>query len=71
MNRRIIGFDTDEHGEARAELDCGHYQHVRHRPPLISRPWVLTAEGRASRLGAELDCKLCNDAPRGTDSESE
>jgi hypothetical protein len=61
MKRRIVGFDTDEHGDWRAKLECGHYQHVRHAPPLISRPWVLTEEGRRSRLGFELDCKRCDE----------
>jgi hypothetical protein len=61
MKRRIIGFDLDEHGEWRAELECGHHQHVRHNPPLVSRPWVLTEEGRASRLGLELNCKHCDE----------
>jgi hypothetical protein len=61
MKRKITGFNQDEHGDWRAELDCGHCQHVRHQPPLISRPWVLTEEGRASRLGYELDCKRCDE----------
>ena len=34
-------------------------QHVRHEPPLQSRPWVTTREGRASQLGAELWCVRC------------
>jgi len=66
MKQKITGFNQDEHGDWRAELDCGHCQHVRHRPPLISRPWVLTEEGRASRLGFELDCKRCDE--EGEDS---
>ncbi|PYS47446.1 MAG: DUF3565 domain-containing protein [Acidobacteria bacterium] len=45
----------------RAVLDCGHLQHVRHDPPLNVRHWVLTEEGRASRLGFELDCKRCDE----------
>ena len=61
VKRQIIGFDTDEHGHFRAELDCGHFQHVRHDPPLTTRPWVLTEEGRASRIGFELDCKRCDE----------
>lgn len=27
---------------------------------MTSRPWVLTPEGRASMLGTELDCVLCD-----------
>jgi hypothetical protein len=61
VKRQIIGFDKDEHGEWRAELDCGHFQHVRQDPPLTTRHWVLTEEGRASRIGFELDCKRCDE----------
>jgi len=61
VKRRIIGFHTGEDDHWRAELDCGHFQHVRHDPPLTTRTWVLTEEGRASRLGIELDCKLCDE----------
>ena len=61
MKRRIIGFETDEHGDWRAAIACGHFQHVRHDPPLTTRHWVLTLEGRVSRLGYELNCKLCDE----------
>ena len=61
MKRQIIGFDTDEHGHWRAELECGHFQHVRHDPPLSTRSWVLTEAGRASRLGVVLDCQRCDE----------
>lgn len=54
MKRKITGFHTDEEEHWVAELECGHYQHVRHNPPWIKRPWVITAEGRAHALGAEL-----------------
>jgi hypothetical protein len=60
MKRKIINFDRDDLGDWRAELDCGHYQHVRHKPPLISRLWVLTAEGRREKIGVELECKKCD-----------
>lgn len=55
MKRKIVAFDKDEENDWRAELDCGHFQHVRHQPPLISREWVLTEAGRREKLGAELD----------------
>ena len=55
----IVGFHADSEGYFVAELACGHTQHVRHRPPLESRPWVLTEEGRASKIGAELPCPPC------------
>jgi len=37
----------------------GHTQHVRHNPPWQLRPWVVTDEGRLSKLGYELHCKKC------------
>ena len=58
--RKIIAFHQDEHGDWVAELDCGHNQHVRHNPPWTTRPWVLTPEGRAARLGHSLPCPLCD-----------
>jgi tellurite methyltransferase len=60
MQRAMVGFDRDDEGHYRALLDCGHRQHVRHDPPLVERPWVLTGEGRASRLGQTLDCVRCD-----------
>ena len=60
MRRAITGFDTDEENAWRAKLECGHYQHVRHDPPLRTREWVLTEEGRMSRIGQELDCPKCD-----------
>lgn len=59
IKRAIIGFHLDDHHDWVADLECGHTQHVRHRPPWQVRPWVITAEGRASRLGAQLRCKKC------------
>jgi len=61
MKQRIVGFERDDEGHWRASLECGHRQHVRHDPPLVTRAWVLTEQGRASRLGLELDCKLCDE----------
>lgn len=61
--RAITGYSQDEEGDFVAELSCGHTQHVRHRPPWQMRPWVQTAEGRASKLGVELECAFC-DMPR-------
>jgi tellurite methyltransferase len=68
VKRRITGFRLDEQGDWVAELECGHAQHVRHRPPLLLRPWVTTEAGRTSRLGVELDCARCD---TGTASEPE
>lgn len=60
MQRSIEGFHQDELADWVAELTCGHGQHVRHKPPFWSRPWVLTAEGRAEKLGLPLDCVRCD-----------
>lgn len=60
MDRRIVGFHQDEAGDWVAELDCGHGQHVRHDPPWTSRPWTLTAAGRAGALGQTLPCRKCD-----------
>ena len=60
MQRAITGFHQDELADWVAELACGHGQHVRHKPPFWVREWVLTAEGRAEKLGVELGCVLCD-----------
>jgi hypothetical protein len=60
MNRKITGFEKDEEGHWRANLECGHRQHVRHDPPLTTRPWVLSEADRAARIGWELYCKHCD-----------
>lgn len=69
MRSKIIGFHQDVHGDWVAELACGHQQHVRHHPPWSTRPWVLTAEGRQEKTGAELECPECE--PRDTPPEGE
>ena len=61
MRQRIVGYHQDEEGHWVADLACGHGQHVRHNPPLVSRPWVTTGEGRNSHLGTELNCKRCEE----------
>ena len=60
MQRTITGYLRDDEGVWVAELECGHNQHVRHRPPFPQRPWVLDESQRAARVGAELDCPLCD-----------
>jgi len=65
MKRPIVGFHKDDEGHWVARLACGHNQHVRHNPPWQNRPWVRTESGRRSRIGAQLDCKKCDEgAPR-------
>ncbi len=65
MIRRITGFHQDEEQHWVAELECGHTQHVRHDPPWQTRTWVVTVEGRQSRIGDDMNCLLCEaDAAR-------
>jgi hypothetical protein len=63
MNQPIIGYHQDDQGDWVADLACGHGQHVRHQPPFISRPWVLTEDGRQQYLGTILNCKKCEEWP--------
>ncbi|HEY2686018.1 MAG TPA: DUF3565 domain-containing protein [Steroidobacteraceae bacterium] len=60
MNRRISGYTQDEEGDWIAQLECGHRQHVRHKPPWINREWVTTPEGRSGALGMILNCNECD-----------
>ncbi|HEY7398375.1 MAG TPA: DUF3565 domain-containing protein [Gaiellaceae bacterium] len=61
MERTIVGFHRDDRGDWVAELDCGHNQHVRHRPPFENRPWVVDPERRAGMIGEPRECPLCDD----------
>ncbi|WP_455217263.1 DUF3565 domain-containing protein [Kaarinaea lacus] len=61
FQRSIIGFHQDEQGDWVADLECGHTQHVRHRPPWQERSWVISEEGRNQRLGQTLPCKKCQE----------
>lgn len=64
--RRITGFYQDEEGHWAARLSCGHGRHMRHRPPMEDRPWVLNEETRRPHLGKELPCLRCaNGEPVG------
>jgi Protein of unknown function (DUF3565) len=69
MQRAIVGFDQDEVGDWIALLECGHRQHVRHRPPWHERPWVLTQQGRAQQLGSPLQCRICDEEAAEDGSE--
>lgn len=60
MQRPIVGYRKDEEEHWVALLSCGHPRHVRHDPPLVSRPWVLTEEGRNAQLGTMLRCVRCD-----------
>jgi hypothetical protein len=61
MEQPIIGYHLDAEGHWVADLACGHKQHVRHNPPMVARPWVLTEAGRNGRLGLRLNCKRCDE----------
>jgi len=58
-SRRMVGFHQDEEQHWVAELECGHFQHVRHDPPWQNRPWVVSQEGRHFILGQSLRCVKC------------
>jgi tellurite methyltransferase len=60
VQRPITSFALDQEAHWTATLSCGHLQHTRHNPPILERPWVLSEEGRASRIGTELDCFRCD-----------
>ena len=62
MQRTIAGFHQDEAGGWVAELSCLHGQHIRHNPPFRLAPWVLDDAERATRIGAPIDCPLCDRA---------
>ena len=59
VSRRIVGFFADEEHHWVARLECGHNQHVRHTPPWMNRPWVMTPEGRVNAVGQVLPCRKC------------
>src|SRR6185369_10251199 len=60
MHTKIRGFHQDVQGDWIAELACDHGQHMRHNPPWLLRDWVTTEAGRQSKLGADIDCPLCD-----------
>lgn len=63
MKRTIVGFRRDDRGDWVAELECGHGQHVRHRPPFENRAWVLDPGRRAAMIGKPRECPLCDVCP--------
>ena len=58
--RGIVGFAVDSVGDWVALLECHHLQHMRHRPPWRSVPWVEDAAERERRLGTTMNCPLCD-----------
>ncbi|MBU2871722.1 DUF3565 domain-containing protein [Colwellia sp. E2M01] len=61
MQQAICGFHQDDENHWVAELGCGHFQHVRHKPPFINRLWVVSFSGRKSMIGHKLKCKKCDE----------
>ena len=61
MEQAIVEFFQDDENHWVAKLACGHTQHTRHDPPWQSRLWVVTSEGRATRVGTTLNCKKCDE----------
>lgn len=55
-----MGFHQDEEAHWVADLECGHGRHVRHDPPFVERPWVLSPRTRAEHLGDSFDCVRCD-----------
>lgn len=60
-HRTIIAFFQDEEAHWAARLSCGHGRHMRHRPPMEDRPWVLDPHKRGEVIGQELPCFKCRD----------
>jgi hypothetical protein len=60
MEQMITGFHQDDAADWVAELACGHFQHVRHNPPWVRRPWTATEERRNEMVGVKLNCKKCD-----------
>jgi tellurite methyltransferase len=60
MRTTIQSFHQDDAADWVAALSCGHTQHMRHRPPWENRAWITDEAGRAARVGAEIDCPLCD-----------
>ena len=60
MQQPIAGYHQDEEGHWVAQLACGHNQHVRHDPPLVTRPWVISEAGREQMIGERLECLKCD-----------
>jgi len=61
MKQPITGFHKDDEDHWVAELVCRHFQHVRHDPPLSTREWTQTEQGRQSMIGFQLNCVKCDE----------
>ena len=58
----MTGFHLDDVGDWVAELSCLHRQHIRHQPPFWEASWIEDPDERTARIGALLDCPLCDRA---------
>lgn len=56
--RTVLTFQLDEAGDWVVALACGHTRHVRHQPPWLNRPWVITEAMR----GQKMRCGWCEQA---------
>lgn len=68
IKQAIVGYKLDEEGHWIAELACGHSRHVRHTPPMLDRPWVLTEQGREAMMGQLIDCGQCDHEQAATET---
>jgi len=59
MKQAIVAYHKDDFEDWVARLACGHFQHVRHHPPFINRPWVEKEAGRQKMIGYQLNCIKC------------
>ncbi len=60
LKRTIASFHQDEQGDWVADFDCLHSQHMRHRPLLENRPWVLEEPQRMAKVGTAVECSACD-----------
>ena len=63
MDRRIAGFHQYEERFWVAELECGHNQHVRHKPTMILSSWVNDENGRKKNWEQFCPVKLATRNP--------
>jgi hypothetical protein len=61
VKQAIKSYHQDEESHWVAELNCGHFQHIKHNPLWTSRPWVISEKGRARMLGMQLNCVKCDE----------
>lgn len=55
MQQSIVSFHKDDKDHWIAEIECGHFQHMRHNPPIVIFLWVLSEQGRESMLRYKLE----------------